>query len=206
VKSEPLTTDRIDTIVVSEPTFYLPGVHTFPFQLSIPTDIPTTDASKMPPHNFLLEYYLVTTAVPTGLLSRKKERKQRLTLRRVHVEQSSISNALFGAKRPNKIECSMYAPKFLPLGQDSVVLNVFMHAFSQDNRVKKIDVKMVQNYWAEMRTETHAIQRRGKRFLYVCLVYFVLWLPPEMFTNDVIVLSAFLCYSLLIVSRVMRTT
>ncbi|GJJ77206.1 hypothetical protein EMPS_09565 [Entomortierella parvispora] len=165
VKSEPLTIDRIDASLISEPTYYLAGEYTFPFELSIPTDIPATDTSRIPPHSLLLEYYLVATAVPAGLLSRKKEWKRRLEISRVHVEQSSTSNALFGAKRADKIECSMYAPKFLPFGQDSIVLNVFMHAYSQENRVKKIEVKMLQNQWADLRTETHAASRRGRRFL-----------------------------------------
>lgn len=177
VRSEPIPTDRIDAAVLNEPTFFLAGEYTFPFHLTMPTDIPTTDVSKIPPHSLAVEYYLIATAVPTGLLSRKKEWKKRLTIKRVHVEQSSVANSLFGAKRPDKIECSMYAPKFIQFGRDSVVLNVFMHAYSQQNRVKKIEVKMIQNNWAEMRTETHNVLRRGRRFLYalLCLMACLLW-------------------------------
>ncbi|KAG0054877.1 hypothetical protein BGZ83_010215 [Gryganskiella cystojenkinii] len=165
VKSEPMNIDRTDHQLLQTTTLYQPGEYIFPFQLNIPTDIVTTDTSKVRPHNLILEYFLTASAQPAGLLSRKKEWRQKLTIQRVHVEQSRAANSLFSAKRENVIECSMYAPKFLRLGQDSVSLSVHMHAFSRKYRVQKISVQLLQHNWINLELESNAPKCRGKRFI-----------------------------------------
>ena len=159
-----MTIDRADHQLIQTTTFYQPGEYSFSFQLKIPTDIVTNDTSKLPPHNLTLEYHLVASAQSTGLWSRKKEWKQRLTVRRVHAEQSSSASSLFRVKREDKFECSVYAPKFSPLGHDCS-LGVYLHALSQGNRVQRIDVQLIQTYWVNMMANSNVPDQRGKRFL-----------------------------------------
>ncbi|KAF9097582.1 hypothetical protein BGX29_008038 [Mortierella sp. GBA35] len=167
LKSEPLNIDRVEHNILTSPTHYTPGEYTFAFQLDLPGDIATTDSSKLPSaSNISWEYLLVSSAIPVGLMARRKEFKKKLELRRVQVEQSSTADWQFGAKREGQIDCSIYTPKFVTLGQQGrVKISLYMHAYSSQYRVKEILVGAVQSEWIEFDVDTHDPQKRGKRFV-----------------------------------------
>ncbi|KAG0281048.1 hypothetical protein BGZ96_001313 [Linnemannia gamsii] len=101
--SEPMTiySYQFDAITPpsqsTTPTEYTPGEYTFPFQLSIPSDLSTTDATKLISQEFIWMYQLTTTAVPanltkgstiTSLFQKKKTVQMPLLLRKCVVEPS----------------------------------------------------------------------------------------------------------------------
>ncbi|KAK3807400.1 MAG: hypothetical protein J3R72DRAFT_499474 [Linnemannia gamsii] len=49
------------------PTEFLPGEYTFPFQIGIPSDLSTTDATRLISREFIWMYHLTTTAVPASV-------------------------------------------------------------------------------------------------------------------------------------------
>src|SRR5690349_9588324 len=130
VKSEPINIDRVEHILLTSPTHYLPGEYTLPFQLDIPGDIATTDSSSLLQSSISWEYFLVSSWTPVGLMSRRKEFRKKLWMRRVQVEPSSIAFSQFGASRDGQIDCSIHTSKFVALGQERLRVKLYMHAYS----------------------------------------------------------------------------
>ncbi|KAF9912912.1 hypothetical protein EC991_007525 [Linnemannia zychae] len=138
IKSDPITLHRIEFQAIAASTLYQPGDHTIPFHISIPGDISATDSSLLKTHSFGWGYELVTVAVPTGLLGRRKTVRQPITFKRLIVPQSDLSDARYSAKRANEIECSMFVPKFISTFDTKISARIFMHPLTAASRVKSI--------------------------------------------------------------------
>ncbi|KAF9899525.1 hypothetical protein EC991_008770 [Linnemannia zychae] len=165
VKSEPINTDRVEQTILSSPTPYLPGEYTFPFQLDIPGDIVTTDSTSLNMSSISWEHFLVSSATPVGLMSRRKEFRKKIGLRRVQVEPSSIALSQFGSSRDGQIDCSIHTCKFVALDQDRLRVRLYMHAYSSQFRVKEVLVGAVQMECIEIDMSSHDLDKRGKRFV-----------------------------------------
>ncbi|KAG0286460.1 hypothetical protein BGZ98_005093 [Dissophora globulifera] len=164
VKSDPINTDRVEQHMIEAPTLYRPGDYSFPFELRLPGDMATTDCSKLVTHSLLSEYLLVASAMPVGLVARRKEHRQHLTVRRVHVEPSNSNQARYTAKRSEQIECSLYCPRFVSLSQDKAFISMYIHAYTSAHCVKEIQIRVFQNEWIELTSSSHSPERRGQRF------------------------------------------
>ncbi|KAF9112131.1 hypothetical protein BGX27_003944 [Mortierella sp. AM989] len=139
IKSELMTMDKVEHVVLDSSTLYNPGEYTFPFQLSLPGDLATTDSYKLSRNTLYWDYYLVSSGTPSSLISRRKETKQRLQIRRVHVEPSSSSET--------KVYPSMY-----------------LHPYSDAYRVKEIQAQAIQKECISLLSGSHSPDKRGKRF------------------------------------------
>jgi hypothetical protein len=173
VKSEPINIDRVEHILLTSPTHYLPGEYTFPFQLDIPGDIVTTDSSVLQMSSVSWEHSLVSSATPVGLMSRRKEFRQKLEMRRVQVEPSSTAFSHFEASRDGQIDCSIHTSKFVALGQERLQVKLYMHAYSSQFKVKEVLVGALQKEWIEFDMDSHDPHKRGKRFVYVPYLIYV---------------------------------
>ncbi|KAI8597398.1 hypothetical protein EDD21DRAFT_217905 [Dissophora ornata] len=137
-------TNRIEAQLVNTQTQYQPGEYTFPFQLALPGDLATTPCTSLKSNRVTWAYNLATSAVPSGLFTRRKALRQPLTLRRVHVPPSDTFDVRYGAKRAGEFECSMYAPKFISSQEKTLHLSVFLHPYSPTHRVKEILAQVIQ--------------------------------------------------------------
>ncbi|KAF8934845.1 hypothetical protein BGZ47_010192 [Haplosporangium gracile] len=165
VKSEPINIDRVEHILLTSPTHYLSGEYVLPFQLDIPGDIATTDSSNLSESSISWEYFLVSSGIPVGLMSRRKEFRKKLEMRRVQIEPSSTAFSQFGASRNGQIDCSIHTSKFVALDQERLRVKLYMHAYSSQFKVKEVLVGAIQNEWIEFDMDSHDIQKRGKRFV-----------------------------------------
>ncbi|KAF9925785.1 hypothetical protein FBU30_004491 [Linnemannia zychae] len=98
-------------------------------------------------------------------MSRRKEFRKKLELRRVQVEPSSTALSQFGSSREDQIDCSIHTCKFVALGQERLKIRLYMHAYSSQFKVKEICVGAVQNECIEFDMDSHDVQKRGKRFI-----------------------------------------
>ncbi|KAF9125985.1 hypothetical protein BGW39_007007 [Mortierella sp. 14UC] len=165
VKSEPINTDRVEQNFLTSPAPYLPGEYIFPFQLDIPGDIATTDPASLTLSSISWEHFLVSSAIPVGLMSRRKEFRKKIELRRVQVEPSSNALSQFGSSRDGQIDCSIHTCKFVALDQNRLRVKLYMHAYSSQFRVKEVLVGAVQTEWVEIDMGSHDLNKRGKRFM-----------------------------------------
>ncbi|KAG0266545.1 hypothetical protein BGZ95_003035 [Linnemannia exigua] len=144
IKSDPITLHRIEFQAIATTTLYQPGDYIIPFQISIPGNISTTDCSLLKTHSLVWGYELITVAVPSGILGRRKAARQPISFKRLLVPQSDLSDARYAAKRPNEIECSMFVPKFLSTTDTKISAKIFMHPFTAASRVKNIVAMGIQ--------------------------------------------------------------
>ncbi|KAG0222060.1 hypothetical protein B0O80DRAFT_503452 [Mortierella sp. GBAus27b] len=131
--------------IITTPTLYGPGEHSFPFQLSLPGDLATTDSTKItsPPMNWV--YELITSEVHGGrLLSRKNDYHQPLSLKRLHVPPSDMTPARFSTKRADQIDCTILAPKFLSSQEKRIHFVVHLHPYKEAFRIKEISAQAIQ--------------------------------------------------------------
>ncbi|KAF8977048.1 hypothetical protein BGZ46_007704 [Entomortierella lignicola] len=163
VKSEPMPIDKVEYALIESQKTYPAGEHSIPFQLMLPGDIATTDSSQLTGNSLQWEYFLVASATPTGLLGRRKEFKNRLKVRRVHVEPSSNSQTRFSACRKDRLDCSIYVPKFMNLGRVTIPLSIYTHPYMSAYCIKEIQAYAFQNEWIEFGTELYHPEKRGKR-------------------------------------------
>ncbi|KAF9346610.1 hypothetical protein BGX26_001872 [Mortierella sp. AD094] len=162
-KSEPLTTDKIDHALIDTQSLYLPGEYTFPFRLTLPGDIATTDSSKLLTKNTSWKYTLILSATPSGLIARRKEFKQPVKVRRLHVAPSSSCQARFTASRQNQFDCSLFGPKIVTLGLEKISSSLFLHPYITEYCVKEIQAYAFQNEWVELTVYANSIENRGNR-------------------------------------------
>ncbi|KAG0100251.1 hypothetical protein BGZ93_003120 [Podila epicladia] len=144
VKSEAVNLCRSEHNIVDAPTTYQPGDYSFPFSLTIPGNLATTDSSKLKAGTFFWGYDLITCAVPVGLFARRKVSRQTVKVKRVSVQPSETADVRFGAKRAGEFECSLYAPKVVNTAQNMVHASIYLHPFSQKHRVKDVQVIVIQ--------------------------------------------------------------
>ncbi|KAF9104872.1 hypothetical protein BGX27_009917 [Mortierella sp. AM989] len=145
VRTDTICLHRVENNLLNAPVQYQPGEHTFPFRLSLPGDLATTDAQRLKSDAFLWAYELVTSCVPSGLFSRRKVIRQPLTLRRVHVPPSDTSSVRYGAKRAGEFECSLYLPKYVTSQESKMGLRAFLHPLSRSHKVKEILAQAIQS-------------------------------------------------------------
>ncbi|KAG0278627.1 hypothetical protein BGZ96_002317 [Linnemannia gamsii] len=144
VKNDPISLHRIEIQAIKTATLYQPGDYTIPFQISIPGNISTTDCSRLKTVNISWGYELITTAVPSSLLGRRKTVRQPITFKRLLVPQSDLSDTRYSAKRANEIECSMFVPKFMSATDTKISARVFMHPLNPASRVKSVVAMAIQ--------------------------------------------------------------
>lgn len=92
-------------------------------------------------------------------------------MRRVQVEPSSTAFSQFGASRDGQIDCSIHTSKFVALDQERLRVKLYMHAYNSQFKVKEVLIGAIQNEWIEFDMDSHDIQKRGKRFVYVLIRY-----------------------------------
>lgn len=144
VKSDAVNICRSEHHVVDAPTTYQPGEYSFPFTLTIPGDLATTDSSKLKAGTLSWGYDLITCAIPVGLFARRKVARQAIKVRRVSVQPSETADVRFGAKRAGEFECSLYAPKVVNTAQNAVHASIYLHPFSPKHRVKNVKAIVIQ--------------------------------------------------------------
>lgn len=144
VRSDPISLHRIEIQAIKTATLYQPGDYTIPFQISIPGNISATDCSRLKTASLVWGYELITMAVPSSLLSRRKTVRQPITFKRLLVPQSDLSDARYSAKRANEIECSMFVPKFMSTTDTKISARVFMHPLTPASRVKSVVAMAIQ--------------------------------------------------------------
>ncbi|KAK3842995.1 MAG: hypothetical protein J3R72DRAFT_124324 [Linnemannia gamsii] len=144
IKSDPITLHRIEFQAIATTTLYQPGDYTIPFQISIPGNISTTDCSLLKTSCLVWGYELITVAVPSGILGRRKTARQPISFKRLLVQQSDLSDARYSAKRPNEIECSMFVPRFLSTTDTKISARIFIHPLNSASRVKNIVAMGIQ--------------------------------------------------------------
>ncbi|KAF8940507.1 hypothetical protein BGZ47_007724 [Haplosporangium gracile] len=164
--SDPMTIYRnqFDAIPLPStiPTEYIPGDYKFPFQLAIPSDLSTTDATKMISQEFIWIYHLTTTAIPanltkgstiTSLFQKRKTVQMPLVLRKCVVEQSGGNSVRCNARRAGEKEgdefnAVIFVPRVVNVEQTIVPVTVQMKGTdgggSKRWRVKEIQAQMVQ--------------------------------------------------------------
>ncbi|KAG0324552.1 hypothetical protein BGZ99_001687 [Dissophora globulifera] len=135
---------RVEVPVITTPTLYQSGEYTLLFQMPLPGDLATIPCSQLKSDSLAWRYDLITSALPTGLFSRRKVIRQQLTLRRVQVPPSDTQNVRYGAKRAGEFECSMYAPKFVSCSAKTIHLSVYMHPYNLSHSVKEIQAQAIQ--------------------------------------------------------------
>lgn len=163
--SDPMTIYRnqFDAIPASSssPTEYTPGDYTFPFQLGIPSDLSTTDSTKLVSQEFIWMYHLTTTAVPanltkgstiTSLFQKRKTIQMPLVLRKCVVEQSGRNTVRCNARRDGGSERAggfmavIFVPQVVNVKQTIVPVTVQMKGTGGGKRwkVKEIQAQMIQ--------------------------------------------------------------
>ncbi|KAF9116840.1 hypothetical protein BGX30_005823 [Mortierella sp. GBA39] len=162
--SDPMTIYRnqFDAIPSSSsPTEYTPGDYTFPFQLAIPSDLSTTDSTKLVSQEFIWMYHLTTIAVPanltkgstiSSLFQKRKTIQMPLELRKCVVEQSGRNSVRCNAKRDGGSEkeggfmAVIFVPQVVNVKQTIVPITVQMKGSGGGKRwrVKEIQAQMIQ--------------------------------------------------------------
>ncbi|KAF9190786.1 hypothetical protein BGZ49_003663 [Haplosporangium sp. Z 27] len=154
---------RVEDTLINETSIqYQPGEYTFPFRLSLPGDLTTTDSMQLKSNNLLWAYELVTSAVPSGLFLRRKVLRKSIKLRRVHVPPSETQSTRYAAKRQEGFECSLYAPKIISSQDTKVYLSAFLHPYNESHRVKEIVVQGIQTEKAYFDLEGEMRKQRVK--------------------------------------------
>ncbi|KAG0273618.1 hypothetical protein BGZ95_010581 [Linnemannia exigua] len=125
----------------------------------------TTDPTTLTLTSISWEHLLVSSAIPVGLMSRRKEFRKKIELKRVQVEPSSNALSQFGSSRTDQIDCSIHTYKFVGLEQDRLKVKLYMHAYSSQYRVKEVLIGAVQTEWVEIDMSSHDLHNRGKRFV-----------------------------------------
>ncbi|KAF9909835.1 hypothetical protein EC991_008006 [Linnemannia zychae] len=175
--SEPVTMykNQFDAVpTTSTPTEFLPGAYTFPFQITIPSDLSTTDSTKLISQEFSWSYRLTTTAVPTSsgkgvaltsLFQKRKTIQQLLTLRRVYPNPSGGSSvrSLAGRKgereEDGEIKVAIFVPQVVNVKQTIVPVTVQLMALrgrgGDEKRKSKFWVKEIQAQGIQTEKITH---------------------------------------------------
>ncbi|KAG0371969.1 hypothetical protein BGX24_000919 [Mortierella sp. AD032] len=171
--SEPMTKykNQFDAIPTSSaPTEFLPGAYTFPFQIAIPSDLSTTDSTKLIFQQFSWKYHLTTTAVPgstakgtvlTSLFQKRKTIQQALTLRNVVDDPfggNSIRCSNAGRKgeseKDGEFRVVIFVPKIVNVKQTIVPVTVQLQAIGGRGRNEKKGKFWVKEIQAQaMQTE-----------------------------------------------------
>ncbi|KAF9931409.1 hypothetical protein FBU30_010245 [Linnemannia zychae] len=169
--SDPMTIYKNQFDAISSSTEYIPGDYTFPFQLAIPSDLSTTDSTKLISQEFIWMYHLTTTAVPahitrgttiTSLFQKRKTIQQPLVLRKIVVDPSGGNSTRFNAKREGPageggdFRMVIYVPQVVNVRQSIVPIKVLMKASDGNGNgrigtdrkgrflVKEIQAQMIQ--------------------------------------------------------------
>ncbi|KAG0054534.1 hypothetical protein BGZ83_011034 [Gryganskiella cystojenkinii] len=142
--------DNIRVQLLTKATEYTPGEYNLLFELELPGDIATTDNRAMIDQATGWSYKLVLTAQPSAVLARKKEIKQNLAVKRVHLTPSNTgARARYNVNREGEIEVVIIAPIFVNVGgnmeQDrKAVISLYLHPLQDRFRVEEIQVRAVQ--------------------------------------------------------------
>ncbi|KAF9149449.1 hypothetical protein BG015_008760 [Linnemannia schmuckeri] len=164
--SDPMTIYRNQFDVIplpsATPMEYAPGDYKFPFQLAIPSDLSTTDSTKLISQEFIWMYHLTTTAIPanltkgstiTSLFQKRKTIQMPLILRKCVVEQSGGNTVRCNARRAGEKEgdefkAVIFVPQVVNVKQTIVPVTVQMKGTgggkSRRWRVKEIQAQMIQ--------------------------------------------------------------
>ncbi|KAI8595333.1 hypothetical protein EDD21DRAFT_45279, partial [Dissophora ornata] len=151
-QSDPIHLYKTQFHAIDSPTTYPPGDYSFPFQLSIPSDLAATESTKLSSHLLLWGYDLVTNAIPatsgnrvSSLFQKRKVAHQALTLRKVMVEPSMGEPFRYGAKRDGEFETSIWVPKIVSINQCRIPLSVLLRSLGGEAyRVKEVNVVALQ--------------------------------------------------------------
>ncbi|KAF9586607.1 hypothetical protein BGW38_000981 [Lunasporangiospora selenospora] len=139
-----VNTCRVEKELLREPTQFQPGEHLLPFELSIPGDVASTVGNRLRSDTLLWEYLLISTATPSGLFHRRKVHSLPVQVKRLLVQPSHQEHTRFGSKRPDAIECSILAPKFVNTKEPRIPVRINMHPLNMTYIVKEILVRVVQ--------------------------------------------------------------
>ncbi|KAG0257611.1 hypothetical protein BGZ95_005183 [Linnemannia exigua] len=122
------------------PTEFLPGAYTFPFQISIPSELSTTDSTKLISQEFIWMYHLTTTAVPasitkgttfSSLFQKRKTIHMPLVLRKAVIDPSSGNSVRCSAGRKDgeeEFRVAIFVPAVINVTQTIVPIMVQMKA------------------------------------------------------------------------------
>ncbi|GJJ70820.1 hypothetical protein EMPS_03170 [Entomortierella parvispora] len=143
-RSDPVPISKVDFNAIDTPTQYKPGTYSYPFTLSLPSDLPTTESAKLKDGSICWKYEIQTCAVPTGLFLRRKMIREEVTLRRFHVAPSDSANMKCTGKRKDLFECSLDGPKFITIQDHRVRVNAFLHPYSSQYKVKDLEASITQ--------------------------------------------------------------
>ncbi|KAG0269901.1 hypothetical protein BGZ95_001858 [Linnemannia exigua] len=154
---------QFDAIPISSaPTEFLPGAYTFPFQIFIPSDLSTTNSTKLISQEFIWKYHLTTTAVPattikgttfTSLFQKRKTIQQTITLRKVAVDLSGGNSVRYNAGRKGEsvkdgeFRVVIFVPQVVHVKQTIVPVTVQLQAIGgrgRDEKKGKFWVKEIQ--------------------------------------------------------------
>ncbi|GJJ73467.1 hypothetical protein EMPS_05825 [Entomortierella parvispora] len=145
--ASPAETDHVEVQLISEPTHYLPGTYKLSFELLLPGDIATTDSFALTADNIRWNYHLVATAIPVLGSDRKMTIQQSLVLRSVHPESHVVpgEKARYRMARNGAVECSIFAPTIVDLGQkfNHIHLDIRIRLLSDRYRVQKMQLKYI---------------------------------------------------------------
>ncbi|KAF9363120.1 hypothetical protein BGX34_004840 [Mortierella sp. NVP85] len=144
-KADDIDIIRIEVPIINAPTQYQPGEYSFPFQLTLPGDLVTTNSTKLKSSPLDWTFELFTTATPTGLFNRRKIFRQPLTLKRLHVPPSDTSAVRYSAKRSGQFECSIHSPRFISTQQKQLFYGVLLRPQGEAFRVKEIIAQAIQS-------------------------------------------------------------
>ncbi|KAG0252391.1 hypothetical protein BG011_007008 [Mortierella polycephala] len=145
VRTDAMCICRVESQVVGTSTLYQPGDYSFPFNLSLPGDLATTDSAKLKSDSLIWGYDLVAYGTPAGLFARRKIVYKPVILKRLHVPPSDTSNARYSTKRPDEFECSLYAPKFVSSDETKLHLSFYLHPYTRAHRVKEVLATAIQS-------------------------------------------------------------
>jgi hypothetical protein len=152
-KADDIDIVRIEVPIINAPTQYQPGEYSFPFQLTLPGDLVTTNSTKLKSSPLDWTFELFTTATPTGLFNRRKVLRQPLTLKRIHIPPSDTSAVRYSAKRSGQFECSIYSPRFISTQQKQLFYGVLLRPHGEAFRVKEIIAQAIQSEQIDFNTK-----------------------------------------------------
>ncbi|KAF9900335.1 hypothetical protein EC991_007468 [Linnemannia zychae] len=161
--SDPMTIykNHFDAIPASSaPKEFLPGTYTFPLQIAIPSDLSTTDSTKLISQDFIWVYHLTTIAVPasitkgttfSSLFQKRKTVHMPLVLRKAVIDPSGGNSFRCAAGRKadreedGEFRAVIFVPQIVNVKQTIVPVTVQLRAIGgKEGKKSKFWVKEIE--------------------------------------------------------------
>lgn len=160
--SDPVPLYTVEFQAIDKPTQYEPGTYSYPFTLSIPNELPTTDSAKLKDESLSWKYAIRTYAIPSSLFIRRKIIHQEIKFKRFYVMPSDGTRMRCSGKREGAFECLLDGPKFIRCQDNTVTISAFLHPHSDKYRVKDLEASITQT---EVVRFTHKVAEESLKSL-----------------------------------------